>query len=380
MNAFRRAGLSLGRIAPGPRCALTDVPGVRVGHCTLISGEGEKAIRTGVTAIVPPGDPYAEPCAAGIFVLHGHGKALGLWQIQDVGELETPVLLTNTLAVFVCAEALLTWTLRRHPEARSINPVVLECNDGKLSAIELRPVREEHALQALEEAKDEVEEGCVGAGTGMIAFGYKSGIGTASRRVGPYIVGALALPNMGRLEDFRPPSPSSLSPQGGEGRGQGVPNLLSPEWGEGKGKRAPGSLSSQGDEEKSKEAPTPRSPTGEESQGEGSLIVVLATDAPLLPAQLGRLCRRAALGAARTGAPADTGSGDFFLAFSTTLRFPRDAEKIAVEPIPDRSRTMGELYRAAAEATEEAIYSALLAATPLVGREGRSPPVFRLSR
>lgn len=346
MNAFRRAGLSLGRLSPGPRCALTDVPGVRVGHCTLISGEGKRAIRTGVTAIVPPGDPYAEPCAAGIFVLHGHGKALGLWQIQDVGELETPVLLTNTLAVFVCAEALLTWTLRRHPEARSINPVVLECNDGKLSAIELRPVREEHALQALEEAKDEVEEGCVGAGTGMIAFGYKSGIGTASRRVGPYIVGALALPNMGRLEDFRPPSPSSLSPQGGEGE----------------------------------RAPSSPSPAREEGPGEGSLIVVLATDAPLLPAQLGRLCRRAALGAARTGAPADTGSGDFFLAFSTTLRLPRGAERIAVEPIPDRSRTMGELYRAAAEATEEAIYSALLAATPLVGREGRSPPVFRLSR
>lgn len=362
MNAFRRAGLSLGRIAPGPRCALTDVPGVRVGHCTLISGEGEKAIRTGVTAIVPPGDPYAEPCAAGIFVLHGHGKALGLWQIQDVGELETPVLLTNTLAVFVCAEALLTWTLRRHPEARSINPVVLECNDGKLSAIELRPVREEHALQALEEAKDEVQEGCVGAGTGMIAFGYKSGIGTASRRVGPYIVGALALPNMGRLEDFRPPSPSSLSPQGGEGWGKGVPNPCSPQGGKGE------------------KAPSPPSPAREEGPGEGSLIVVLATDAPLLPAQLGRLCRRAALGAARTGAPADTGSGDFFLAFSTTLRFPRDAEKIAVEPIPDRSRTMGELYRAAAEATEEAIYSALLAATPLMGREGRSPPVFRLSR
>ena len=109
---------------------------------------------------------------------------MGLWQIQDVGELETPIRLTNTLAVYACAEALLTWTLRRHPEARSINPVVLECNDGRLSAIELRSVREEHALSALEGAKEEVEEGCVGVGTGMIAFGYKSGIGTASRVVG----------------------------------------------------------------------------------------------------------------------------------------------------------------------------------------------------
>ena len=141
MNALRKAGLSVGRFPSGPRAAITDVLGVRVGHCTLIEGEGPQAIRTGVTAIVPPGDPYAEPFSAGVFVLHGHGKALGLWQIQDVGELETPILLTNTLAVFACAEALLTWTLRKHPEARSINPVVLECNDGRLSAIELRPVR-----------------------------------------------------------------------------------------------------------------------------------------------------------------------------------------------------------------------------------------------
>jgi len=334
MNAFRKAGLTLGRFPSGPRAAITDVPGVRVGHCTLIEGEGFQAIRTGVTAIVPPGDPYAEPLSTGIFVLHGHGKALGLWQIQDVGELETPILLTNTLAVFACAEALLTWTLRRHPEARSINPVVLECNDGRLSAIELRPVREEHALLALEGAKEEVGEGCVGAGTGMIAFGYKSGIGTAARIVGGFTLGALALPNMGRPEDFRFPGSekSSLAASGGGGQGEG---------------------------------------------DKGSLIVVLATDAPLLPSQLSRLCRRAALGAARTGAPADTGSGDFFLAFSTTLRFPRGLEKVAVEIIPDRSRLIGELYRAAAEATEEAIYSALLSASPVEGREGKIPPVFR---
>lgn len=332
MNAFRCAGLTLGSLPPGPRAMITDVPGVRVGHYTLIEDVKGSAIRTGVTAIVPPGDPYAEPLAAGIFVLHGHGKATGLWQIQDLGELETPILLTNTLAVFSCAEALLTWTLKRHPQARSVNPVVLECNDGWLSTIEFRPLQEKHALLALDAASEEVAEGCVGAGTGMIAFGYKSGIGTASRIVDPYTVGALALPNMGRREDFVPPSPLALSPFGGE--------------------------------------------AGSEGMG-GSLIVVLATDAPLLPAQLARLCRRGLLGAARTGAPADTGSGDFFLAFSTTLRFPRDAKSVAVEIIPDRSRLMGELYRAAAEATQEAIYSALLAATPLTGREGRSPPIFR---
>lgn len=327
MNAFRRSGLSLGKLPSGPRATITDVPGVRVGHYTLIDEVKGNAIRTGVTAVVPPGDPYAEPLAAGIFVLHGHGKAVGLWQIQDLGELETPILLTNTLAVFSCAEALLTWTLQRHPQARSINPVVLECNDGWLSTIELRPLRAEHGLYALDVAGEEVAEGCVGAGTGMMAFGYKSGIGTASRIVDGYTLGALVLPNMGRPEDFICP----FSP-GGEGESEGVG---------------------------------------------GSLIVVLATDAPLLPAQLARLCRRAALGAARTGAPADTGSGDFFLAFSTALRFPRDAKKAVAEIIPERSRLMSQFYRAAAEVTEEAIYSALIAAAPLVGREGRTPPVFR---
>ena len=338
MNAFRRRGLALGRIRPGPKGMITDVPGVRVGHCTLIEGEGEKAIRTGVTAIVPPGDLYAEPLSAGIFVLHGHGKALGLWQIQDVGELETPILLTNTFGVYACAEALLTWTLRRHPQARSINPVVLECNDTRLSASELRPVREEHALWALENAEDEVEEGCVGAGTGMIAFGYKSGIGTASRIVDNYSVGVLVLPNMGQAEDFRGPC-------------EGVAREDSVE-----SDSRPGARRAEG----------------------GSLIVVVATDAPLFPDQLFRLCRRAALGAARTGAPATTGSGDFFLAFSTTLRFPRGKERLSGERISDRSPLMAELYRAAAEATEEAIYSALLAATPVVGRKGESPPILRL--
>lgn len=329
MNAFRSAGLSLGRFPPGARGMMTDVPGVLVGHCTIVHGEGEGAVRTGVTAIVPPGDPYAEPLPAGAFVLHGHGKATGLWQLLHLGELETPVLLTNTLAVPRCADALLTWTLARHPQARSVNPVVLECNDGYLSAIEARPLAEDDALAALEAGSEEVAEGCVGAGTGMVAFGFKSGIGTASRVVGPFKVGALALPNMGRREDFAPPPGLKV---GGAAR-----------W-------------------------------ALEQDGGGSLVVVLATDAPLLPAQLARLARRMALGAARTGAPATTGSGDFFVAFSTGWRIPRGTERIQVEFIADRSPTMGDLCRAVTEATAEAIYSALLAATPLIGRDGRGIP------
>ncbi len=337
MNAFRQAGLALGRFPPGPTCTITDVPGIRVGHRTVARGEGQAAVRTGVTAIVPPGDPYAEPLPAGAFVLHGHGKATGLWQVLHLGEIETPILLTNTLAVPRCADALLTWTLARHPEARSVNPVVLECNDGRLSAIETRPVTEDDALAALDAAGEAVEEGCVGAGTGMVAFGFKSGVGTASR-VAAFTVGALALPNMGRREDFRPPLP--LSPGGSE------------------------------------RTKTPATGVGREAEDAGSLIVILATDAPLLPEQLSRLARRAALGAARTGAPADTGSGDFFVAFSTGWRIHRGQDRIQVGLIPDRSKLMGDLYRATSEAAEEAVFSALFAATPVVGRDGLCVPTM----
>lgn len=330
MNAFREVGLSLGHLPLGERCAITDVSGVRVGHRTIVRGEGEEAIRTGVTAILPPGDPFSAPLPAGLFVLHGHGKAVGLWQLGHLGTLETPILLTNTLAVFRCADALITWTLSRHPEARSINPVVFECNDGFLSRIEARPVTEEDALAAIGSVSEEVVEGCVGAGAGMVAFGLKSGVGTASRLAGPYTVGALVLPNMGRRDDLRFLGRAvDLS---------GVPPLAGRE--------------------------------------HGSVIIVLATDAPLLPEQLSRLARRGALGLARTGAPADPGSGDFLVAFSTAYRIPSKAESLRVEFVPDRSETMGALYRAAAEVTEEAVLSALLAAETTQGRKGRVVPVF----
>ncbi len=329
MNTFRALGLTLGQLPPGERCSICDVLGVRVGHRTLIRGSGAEAVRTGVTAIVPSEDPYAEPLPAGAFVLHGHGKAVGLWQLLHLGTLETPIILTNTLATFRCADALITWTLKRHPDARSINPVVLECNDGHLSAIESRPVTEGDALAAIGAAEDEVEEGCVGAGTGMVAFGLKSGVGTASRRAGEWTVGALAIPNMGRRED--------LLFLGRKLDLSGVPRI--------------------------------------HREDRGSVVVILATDAPLLPEQLSRLARRGALGLARTGAPASPGSGDFLVAFSTAYRIPRKATRIRVEFIPDRE--LGILYRAAAEATEEAVLSALLSAQ---GMEGRSGPVPALPK
>lgn len=333
MNAFRRGGYTLGGSAPGPRGTIADVPGVRVGHATRIEGEGPCAVRTGVTVVVPPGDVYARPCPAGAFVLHGHGKAAGLWQLIHLGALETPLIITNTLAVGVGFDALVSWTLARHPHARSINPVVLECNDGYLSAIEARPVREEDAREALAHAADDVAEGCVGAGTGMRAFGHKSGVGTASCRVGAFSLGALVVPNMGRASDLR--------------CGFADPELAI---------------------------------AGEEVPEQGSVVVVLATDAPLLPRQLGLLARRGALGLARTGAPADPGSGDFLVAFSTGWRLDREAALQQAPFIPDAAPATAQLYRGAAQVTEEAVWSAMIAAEALTGRDGRSAPRLRLLR
>ncbi len=326
MNVLREAGLDVGGLPPGPRCAISDVLGVQVGHCTLREGDGPQAVRTGVTAVVPPGDLYAEPLPAGVFVLHGYGKATGLWQVAHMGALESPIVLTNTLGAFRCADAVVGWTVDRHPQARSVNPVVLECNDGWLSAIESRPVSEQHGREALAAATEDVAEGCVGAGTGMVAYELKSGVGTASCRVDSYTVGAVALPNMGLREDLRFLGRKlDLS---------GVPRVRREE--------------------------------------AGSVVVVLATDAPLSPRQLGILARRGALGLARTGAPADMGSGDFIIAFSTAYRLPREDERWCAEVPGDSSRLLRLSVRAAAQVAAEAVLSALLAAETTTGRDGRT--------
>ncbi len=323
MNTLRAAGLAVGDLAPGGRCAISDVAGVTVGHCTLNIGEGSQAVRSGVTAVLPPGDPYANPLPAGLFVLHGYGKATGLWQIAHLGRLETPVLLTNTLSTFRCADALVSWTLESHPHARSVNPVVLECNDGWLSSIETHRVGEEHVRQALQGARAQVAEGCVGAGTGMVAYGLKSGIGTASCRVDTWTLGALVLPNMGLRRDLR-----------FLGRQVDLSRL-----------------------------------PGADKGDAGSVVVVLAVDAPLSSRQLSLLARRASLGLARTGAPADMGSGDFIVAFSTSYCLPRQVQQ---ELVSDGSMSMRGLVRGAAQVAEEAVLSALLAAEDVTGRKGRT--------
>lgn len=335
--------LTAGRLPSGLHNTLTDVPGVRVGHHTLHTGDNEQALRTGVTVIVPhEGDLFEHKVAAGTFTLNGFGKAFGLEQVRSLGTLESPIALTNTLSVPRVADALLTYMMAQHPDiggrAGTVNTVVGECNDGFLSNIRARAVTEAHVMAALEAADTgPVAEGCVGAGTGTTAFAFKAGIGTASRMVadGRYTVGALVQSNFGARADLR---------------FLGVPlgRLLGAQFWPKKG--------------------TP------DDTAPGSVMVVLATDAPLMPAQLERLCMRAALGLGRTGSYASVHSGDFVLAFSTTMDFPHesdDPEDEFVSRVHD-NHVLDMLFLATVEAVEEAVLNSLVAATDTTGLNGRT--------
>jgi D-aminopeptidase len=317
----RDLGIAPGVFQPGPLNAITDVAGVRVGHFTLIEGDG---IRTGATGIVPHGgNIFQEKVPAAIVVGNGFGKLIGSTQVNELGQLETPILLTNTLNVWEAATALAEWTLSQagNEEVRSVNPVVGETNDGYLNDIRARHLRREHFLAALAAAKaGPVEEGSVGAGTGTVAFGFKGGIGTSSRQLpakaGGYTVGVLVQSNYdGNLTIDGVPVGKDLSRQ-----------ISSP-------------------------------PAG---QGDGSCMMVVATDAPLDARQLRRLAQRALAGMARTGASFSHGSGDYVIAFSTAREGGVAFEEEKLSP----------LFQAVAEATEEAIYNSLLRATTVHGRNG----------
>lgn len=300
---------------------LTAVPGVRVAHVTLTEGED---VRTGVTAILPAPGPLRErPLTAAVHVINGYGKPVGLAQVQELGELEAPVVLTCTLGVGAAHEGAIRWLLDRDPDlgrAGTVNPVVLECNDGVLNDQRRLAVRPEHVVRALDlaEASGEgtpVDEGAVGAGHGMIAFGHKGGIGTASRRVddedGAHTLGVLVLSNMGRAEDL---AETAL-------RGADHHAAVEPV--------------------------------------DGSIVVVIATDAPWDSRQLGRLARRAQNGLARLGVATDHGSGEFVLAFSTA------------EPRPRRDGAwMRPWFHACADAVAEAVLRSMRAAVTTTGRNG----------
>ncbi len=333
----REAGVIVGILPPGPLNAITDVAGVRVGQTTVMEGD---SVRTGVTAILPhPGNAFGERVPAALHVGNGFGKLLGVTQLRELGELETPILLTCTLCVWNAADAMTGWMLRQPgmEEVRSINPVVGETNDGTLNDIRARPVRAEHVVRALESASaGPVEEGAVGAGTGTVAFGWKGGIGTSSRRLpaslGGWTAGVLVQSNYGGALTI------NGAPVGRE-LGQFIfqRELAPPE----RGTRDP---------------------------GDGSIMIVVATDAPLDARNLERLASRAIAGLARTGASLTNGSGDYVIAFSTAAQVRRRIGETAPRTVAELPNdALSPLFQAVAEATEEAILNSLFRAATVRG-------------
>jgi D-aminopeptidase len=348
----RDKGIVIGAYPPGPKNAITDVPGVRVGFTTLIEGDGPLVIgrgpiRTGVTVIVPhDGNIWKEPLFAGCHRLNGNGELTGLEWVKESGMLMSPIGLTNTHSVGVVRDALVSNAITNHqPEDLYwwALPVVGETYDGFLNDINGQHVKAEHVAQALANASDGlVTEGGVGSGTGMVCHGFKGGIGTASRVVpaasGGYTVGVLVQANHGRRERLQI---------------KGVPV----------GEAIPAS-----------EVPVPEV-SGFAPQGGGSIIVIVATNAPLIPTQCTRLAQRAGLGVARTGGVGEHWSGDLFLAFSTANRGLPASEYGATSPLTVPLTMLSntyitELFDAVVEATEEAIVNTLVAAETMVGRDG----------
>jgi D-aminopeptidase len=349
----RDIGIALGTYATGRYNAITDVRGVLVGHTTLIRGKGGPArpasgpVRTGVTAILPrAGNVYDQKVIAGGFVLNGAGELSGLTQIMEWGLIETPLLLTNTLSVGTCSAAAVEYMVAAYPsigrEADVIIPVVGECDDSWLNDIAGGHVHSNHVHDAIESAKGgEVEEGNVGGGTGMMTCGFKGGIGTSSRRLpqalGGFTIGVLVMSNFGNREDLRV---------------DGIPvgRMLAPRYAH----------------------------IEERRSSYGSIIAVLATDAPLIAHQLTRLAKRVALGIGRAGSFAAHNSGEIVVAFSNANSVPRTPKRPVYRLRVLQDARMDPLYQAAVDATEEAILNALCMATDMDGVDGHFAPAVPL--
>lgn len=334
----RDIGLVVGTFPTGPLNAITDVAGVRVGHATLIQGDD---IRTGVTAIIPAeGNLYTHPVPAWIHIGNGYGKLIGETQVREFGEIETPILLTCTLCVWSAANALKEWNyLQPGMGEHTLNPIVGETNDSTVNNMWADPIQREQVFAALDNAKSgPVEEGSVGAGTGTQAFGWKGGIGTSSRvlpdSLGGFTIGVLVQTNYGGVLTM------NGAPVGRELRNYSYREEL-------------------------------ENAGSSDGQEDGSIMIVVATDAPLTARNLDRLGMRAMMGLARTGSFASNGSGDYVIAFSTdpSGRRPRSSElPVASDALVNES--MSPLFAAAAEATEEAVYNAILKATTVSSSRG----------
>ena len=332
MGIDAKWNLKIGRMTHGTRNKISDVPGVTVGHCTLAEG----GIQTGVTALLPhPGDLFHDKVLAACHVINGFGKTTGLVQIEALGTLETPILLTNTLSVGTAETALVKYMLDRCPDicetTGSVNPVVCECNDSYLNDIRGLHVTEQNVLDALADCRADFAEGAVGAGRGMRCHGLKGGIGSASRLVEldgtTYTIGALVLTNHATFDDL------TIA-------GTPIHQLLAD-----------------------------RIPPHEDK---GSVITILATDIPLSERQLKRLCRRALVGLSRTGSACGNGSGEIVLAFTTANRIPHYADHPLLPISVLHDDAINPLFRAVAECVEEGVLSSLLHAETVTGRNGRT--------
>jgi D-aminopeptidase len=316
----------LGYLPTGKHNAITDVIGVRVGHVTRIEGDDN---RTGITAILPHSESvFAQKIPASVHTINGFGKSVGFEQVRELGQIETPILLTNTLNVGQVSDALVSYMLQQNPTIWSVNPLVGETNDSILNDIHARVIQEEDVFAVLENAHGgEVTEGCVGAGTGTSCYQFKGGIGTSSRLVGDYTIGALVQTNFGKRTELR----IDGIPVGRELSEANLPEL-----------------------------------------GGGSIMIVLATDAPLTARQLLRLAKRATFGMARTGTVCHHGSGDFVIAFSTQNRVT-DTDNAITQPVQRYNETqLNGLFAGVVESVEEAIYNALVSATTITGRNGHT--------
>ncbi len=347
---LRDLGITIGHFPTGQWNAITDVPGVKVGQVSIVRGDGplqpgKGPVRTGVTAIVPRDDVWHNKCFAGGFVLNGNGEMTATNWVQEAGWLETPILLTDTLNVGRVSDGVVSWLSQHNPdmgiEDDVVIPLVAECDDSFLNDQRGRHVSEQDVITAIDSAKSgPVAEGAVGAGTGMVSYRFKGGIGTSSRKLpaamGGYTIGVLANCNMGARGDLL---------INGVPVGQEIQDLM------------------------------PKSKVSE-----GSIILVVATDAPLLPHQLQRIAKRCAMGLARTGTIASHGSGDLIMAFSTANVVPHYPEALTMAATAMNNTHLDPLFAATNECTQEAIGNALTMATTTVGRDGNTAYALPLDR
>ncbi|WP_163099851.1 P1 family peptidase [Peribacillus alkalitolerans] len=336
---IRDFGVNIGCLETGRFNSITDIEGVTVGHVTL----SDKEMQTGVTAILPhQGNIFREKLIASSHVINGFGKTMGTIQLNELGTIETPIILTNTLSIGTAADALIEYMLDHNPEigrtTGTVNPIICECNDMLLNDVRARFITKEHIFQALSNATSEFSEGTVGAGTGMVCYSLKGGIGSSSRimklQLGVYTMGVLVLSNFGILSDLR---------VNGKAVGEKLKNSLIKPY-----------------EEKDK----------------GSIIIIVATDLPVSERQLNRIIKRSVTGLSRTGSIISHGSGDVVIGFSTATKIPHTNTSNCHLVSMIHEEDMDLAFRAIGEATEEAVLNSLVTATHVVGRDGNERPAF----